>query len=63
MLFDYQSLSLFSSDVANKLGLIPPIAEQCQHKSVFIKYGLCISLMDVTFLSMFHRDRPEKEYV
>jgi hypothetical protein len=47
-------------DVAARLNLIPPIAEQCLHKCV--TFSSHESRKTLTDYSMFHRERPEKEY-
>lgn len=54
-------------DVASKLGLIAPIAEQCQHKCACLPSharlaGASLLYLTLIFPSMFHRERPEKEY-
>lgn len=50
-------------DVAAKLNLIPPIAEQCQHQCVLSDKSVHVMLTVLyIFHSMFHRERPEQEY-
>jgi hypothetical protein len=48
-------------DIAAKLNLIAPIAEQCQHKCAVSLLMLVLHTNQGHF-SMFHRERPEKEY-
>ena len=47
-------------DIASKLNLIAPIAEQCQHKYASIYFFVVDRIL--ISCSMFHRERPEKEY-
>ena len=51
----------YYSDVADKLGLVGPIAEQCQHQYVFSHIFPCQESSLFKY-SMMHRERPEKEY-
>lgn len=46
-------------DVATKLNLIPPITEQMQYKCVLEYFAS--HTVPIPY-SMFHRERPEKEY-
>ncbi|KAF8588370.1 Aldo/keto reductase [Ramaria rubella] len=47
--------------IADKLHLIPPIAEQCQHQCVHL-YIIPHAKRSLIFDSLLHRDRPELEY-
>ena len=59
-LFWFESYLYLRIDIASKLNLIAPIAEQCQHKYVCMHFFAVEGFL--IFCSMFHRERPEKEY-
>ena len=52
------------SDVADKLGLMGPVAEQCEHQCVDVacQCDTCSLTNSTISFSMLHRDRPESEY-
>ena len=52
------------SDVADKLGLMGPVAEQCEHQCVDSASTAQYPFIDELhhLFSMLHRDRPESEY-